>query len=277
MKSLKKINRLPLIIGSFDSLHLGHKKLFNKAGNKFNILLIWTGLTKGKYLNNLTERIKNLDSTNYENLFVFDITKNNFCAKKFIEEYLIMINPSKIIVGSDFKFGKGLDGNINLLKQYFKVVTIKYNPQYQTNKIKQLYELGKINKANILLNHDITFIGKSIQGKQEGRKLGFPTINIVLDRKNKIILLNGIYAGECIINNRSYKSAICIYKNNNNKQLIEIHCLNTKIKNNFYGKNIIFKLNKFINKFIYVNNTKQLKNIIQYNIELVNKYFDTTF
>jgi len=46
-RSLKISKNLPLIIGSFDILHKGHKKLFDKVkSNKFNVILISDSINK---------------------------------------------------------------------------------------------------------------------------------------------------------------------------------------------------------------------------------------
>ena len=175
IKSSKtKNNSLPLIIGCFDVIHKQHKKLFDKVKpNSFNVLLIINSPNKGEYVHPLDLRINIIQQLQPNTIYIFDVNKNNVSAEHFIQNYLIPINPSKIVIGSDFKFGKNLKGDVKLLEKHFIVDVIKYNDKYQTKKIKSMYKNGLVWEANQLLYWPILIKEKVIKCKQEGRKLGF--------------------------------------------------------------------------------------------------------
>ena len=63
-----------------------------------------------------------------------------------------------------------------------------------STKIRQALSEGDINTANECLGYDYFFEGKVIDGNKLGRTLGYPTANLEIENKNKLIPANGIYA-----------------------------------------------------------------------------------
>jgi riboflavin kinase / FMN adenylyltransferase len=81
--------------------------------------------------------------------------------------------------------------------------------------------------------------GKAIRGKQKGRLLGYPTVNIALAKNIKIE--SGVYSGSIEFDGLKYKTAVFI---SNNKQLLEAHILD--FSGDLYGKIITIKIGKKI-------------------------------
>jgi len=114
-----------------------------------------------------------------------------------------------------------------------------------------------------------SFSGKVIHGDKYGSKIGFPTINI--DRRNFKSLQQeikfGIYKGEVVLDNKTYKAGIIIGPlDNKNLPKLEAHLLN--YKGNAYGKYVVFKLNKFLRKYKIFKTEKDLIIQIQKDINL---------
>ena len=277
IKSLKtKSKSLPLIIGCFDVIHKSHKKLFDKVKpNSFNVLLIKNSPNKGEYIHPLNLRIAIIQQLKPKNIYIFDVNKNNIKAEQFIQDYLMPINPNRIIIGSDFKFGKNLKGNVKLLEKYFPVTVIKYNVKYQTKKIKLLYKNGMVNEANKLLYWPILIEGIVTKCNQNGRKLGFPTLNIFLNDKKQLEFKEGVYASLCVLDNNIFYSATCIYKLKPKVgQLIETNIIYNYPKGyNAYGKEIKLILISYLNPFIKFKSRNDLIKYISNNIEIIKKYF----
>lgn len=114
-----------------------------------------------------------------------------------------------------------------------------------------------------------TFSGKVIHGDNYGQKIGFPTINI---SRNNFKFLNakpnfGIYAGQVLLNNRTYKAGIIIGPlDKKGLPKLEAHLLN--YKGNAYGEIVIFKLEKFLRKYKIFKTEKELIIQIKKDIEL---------
>lgn len=132
--------------------------------------------------------------------------------------------------------------------------------------IRKLLKSGELKKANYLLNRKWEIIGKVIKGSQRGRKIGFPTCNILL--KKYIIPKFGVYAVNVKINNISKKGIANIgYRPtfNGKKLLLEVNIFG--IKKNLYNKTINVIFNKFIRPEKKFNNIIELKNQIKKDIK----------
>jgi riboflavin kinase/FMN adenylyltransferase len=108
-----------------------------------------------------------------------------------------------VIIGYDHKFGKNRKGDYKLLEEYSArgYFELKEIPQHVINhntvsstRIRDYIQHGEIDKANELLGYDFSFEGVVVKGDQLGRKLGYPTANIDVLNKEKIVPGNGIYA-----------------------------------------------------------------------------------
>ena len=115
--------------------------------------------------------------------------------------------PSHLVVGEDFIFGHRRSGNTKLLSQYTK----KYHcqlicvPKYKidgvicsSTNIRKLLTLGKVQQANDMLGYQYSYKGIVIKGRQMGRKIGFPTANIMFTG----ILENGVYSIKVKLDNK---------------------------------------------------------------------------
>ena len=273
-KQIKKSNKvqLPLVIGSFDIIHKGHWNLLSRVINKdFNVLIIINSPKTKTYFNTLEQRINNLSVFSPTNIYVLDIKNKNYTHVEFIKKVLKYINPSEIIVGKNFKFGKYASGNNKYLSKFYKVKEVDIDNN-STKDIKDLYLKNNVREANKKIILPILYEGKVIKGNQFGRTYGFPTLNQVFKDKNLVTPRNGIYAAEVYINNNIYPAATYINKTKA-KTLIESYAINKKLPFNMYGKVIKTRL------LDYIKPTKKIatgdhKNYVSSMVKLVKKYFN---
>jgi len=114
-------------------------------------------------------------------------------AQDFIESVLVAgLNVEYLVIGDDFRFGKGRQGDVHLLAQSgatlgFKVEqlpTFVMNGQrVSSTLIREALAQGKIELARDYLGHSFSITGKVVHGDKRGRVLGFPTANIPLTRR----------------------------------------------------------------------------------------------
>ena len=131
--------------------------------------------------------------------------------------------------------------------------------------IRKLLKKGNLRKANILLDRKWEIIGKVVKGSQRGRKLGFPTCNILL--KKYVIPKFGVYAVNVKINNILKKGIANVGHRptfNGKKLLLEVNIFG--IKKNLYNKNINVIFNKFIRPEKKFKNLNHLKKQIEIDI-----------
>jgi riboflavin kinase/FMN adenylyltransferase len=259
---------LPLVIGFFDGIHIGHAQLLKYE--KFNILTFINVPTKNKnFLFDNCHRLSLLKQTNVNNIYILDLLKNNLSIYSFIDLLKTKIKPSLIVVGDNFKFGKNQEGNVLTLKRYFKVKNINLVENVSTTLIKSLIRNGKVEQAQKLLVTKFVINNKVVHGKKYGRKLGFPTANIF--RNATVIRIKpGVYAGFTFINGKKYQSAIFI--SSSNQQKVESHLF--KFNKNIYGKTITVMPTKFINRFRKTHNEKELKQVVSTNIVKITSFFN---
>ncbi|MDE5841781.1 MAG: hypothetical protein K2H11_02260 [Malacoplasma sp.] len=258
-----------LILGHFNLIHFGHYKLFSSLKN-YSFLIFTNNPSKQKIPYSLEERIANIARFNPERIFVYNILKNNVDPSSFINNVLKKINPSTIIVGSDFCFGRNRTGKVDLLKKYFNVIEIKVYKKYSSSKIINLIESGNLKSANDLMLFNFYYQNKVIKGKGLATKLSIPTANIEDNKQIKIP--SGSYASITLIDNIPYKSAsfIGIPKSFEiNKSFVETHIFNFNC--DIYNKLIRVYPVEFIRENQKFNDINLLVKAIKSDIEKIKK------
>lgn len=104
--------------------------------------------------------------------------------------------------------------------------------------------------------------GIVVEGKKDGRKLGFPTANIVLLAPME----DGIYAGKTKVNGKEYLGAIFVYSANN---LFEIHLLD--FNGDLYGQVLEVEVGEKLRDSKKFDNEEDLKKQIAEDVERVRK------
>ena len=210
----KKYKKSSLAIGNFDGVHKGHQKVFKYAKKtklKFGILtfsplpvMFFNKKIKNYRLSSEEEKFRLLKKFKAD--FVVNVKFNKkfskITAQNFIKNIIYKkINPKRIFVSNNFKFGNKRKGNVNLLKRFektydyklFKIAPDKHKQKIiSSTKIRKLLQKGNIDLANKLLSRTWFIDGLVIKGKKLGRKLGYRTCNIRI--KNYVLPKSGIYA-----------------------------------------------------------------------------------
>ena len=281
-----------IAIGNFDGIHIGHKKVLNaaykkakKMKKKFGLLtfepvpvMFFNKKILNHRLDTLPQKISSLKKEKLDFVIIQKFNKkfSKLSYKDFIRKILFKkIKCKYLYVSKNFKFGKKREGDVAKLKKFekrFSYKTIITSPLKKKKKtisstiIRKLLQYGKIKKANYLLNRKWEIIGKVIKGSQRGRKIGFPTCNILL--KQYVIPKFGVYAVNVKINNITKKGIANVgYRPtfNGKKLLLEVNIFG--FKKNLYNKNINVVFNKFIRPEKKFNNILELKNQIKRDIK----------
>ncbi|SJN32223.1 Riboflavin kinase / FMN adenylyltransferase [Microbacterium esteraromaticum] len=145
----------------------------------------------------------NLDATL---LLTFDRALASVEATEFVRTILVdALHVTTVLVGRDFRFGRGGAGNVDLLRelgpQYgFTVDVVEDVHPVGTGRrvssswIRELLAAGDVSQAAVALGRQVTVSGIVVHGLKRGRELGFPTANLseVVDA---LVPADGIYAG----------------------------------------------------------------------------------
>lgn len=236
IKDLTKNKNTILTLGTFDGIHPGHLEIIDKLVSCSkekgcrNVVItfhphprtVLSGSDSVKMLSTQEEKIKLLEKHCVENLFTINFTKEfaSLTAEEFIYDYLINgIGLSEIVLGHDHHFGKGRNGNVELLKKIgakenFVVTTadpfLIDGEVVSSTKIRNAISEGDISKSNKLLGRNYSFNGVVVGGDKRGRELGFPTANIKLYSQDKLLPSSGIYAVKFFVENENHIGLLSI-------------------------------------------------------------------
>ena len=114
--------------------------------------------------------------------------------------------------------------------------------------------------------------GTVLEGKQQGRKIGFPTANIKPDYQYKLIPGNGVYAVEVALGTLIYKGMLSIGSNptvndDSENRSIEVHILN--FDGDIYGKRISVSFRNRLRDEIKFDNSARLTEQMNLDKQLV--------
>ncbi len=262
-----------LTLGTFDGVHVGHKKILEKviqknSGDDSESLvltffphprMVLENKSEVKLLNTLDEKIELLQKIGLENLVIhpFDEKFSKLTAQEFVKTVLVnQFNIKKIIIGYDHRFGRNRTANIDDLikfgKQYnFEVEQISVQEieavSVSSTKIRKALQDGNMNLANDYLGYNYFLTGKVIKGKQLGRTIGFPTANLKIEENYKLIPRNGVYVIQSIINTKTVFGMMNIGYNptvSGEKLSIEIHYFD--FDEDLYGQPISVSMLQFL-------------------------------
>ena len=284
-----------VLIGNFDGVHLGHKKLFKRARQfkkkykskigvvTFNPMpkMFFNKKLKHFKLMNLSQKVNQFKKQKVDFLINQKFTKkfSKIKAEVFIKKFLIKKIKAKVLfVSNNFRFGNKREGDVNLLKSYEKKCNYKLiipspltkdNKIISSTKIRKLLSNGNLSTANKYLSRKWEIEGKVEKGRKVGGKIGFATCNI--DIGNYIVAKPGVYSVRVKLKN--IKNKISGIANlgfrptfNQNKLLLEVNLFN--FNRNLYNKKLGVEFIKFIRREKKFKSIKQLTNQIKKDIRV---------
>lgn len=258
-----------ITIGTFDGVHLGHKKIIKRLQNialekglqsviltffPHPRMVLQTAL-EIKLLNTIEERQEILSNLGLDHLVIKEFTEDfsKLSAEQYVKDILVdELNAKHIIIGYDHRFGRNRRANIKDLitfgKQHsFKVEEISVKDvedvAVSSTKIRNALNMGDIKTANTFLGYNYFLTGNVVKGKQIGKQIGFPTANINIKEEYKLIPKNGAYVVKSSIDGSIYFGMMNIGTNptvDGTKQSIEVHFFN--FDQDLYGKKLKIEL-----------------------------------
>jgi riboflavin kinase/FMN adenylyltransferase len=291
-------------IGTFDGVHIGHKKIlekiiFNaKELNCESVVLtffphprmVLQDNSVVQLLNTLDEKTLLLEKTGIDNLIIhpFNQEFSRLTAEEFVKEILVnQLNIRKIIIGYDHRFGRNRTANINDLivfgKEYgFEVEQISAQEindnAVSSTKIRNAILEGNITLANNYLGYNYFFSGIVVKGKQLGRTIGFPTANIKINEDYKLIPKNGVYIVKSNYDKKTIFGLINIGTRptvDGTNQTIEVFYLD--FDKTIYDESLTIEIIEFIRDEQKFDSLKDLKNQINEDKIFALNYINTHF
>lgn len=267
-------------IGFFDGVHRGHQFLLNEVkelGRKRGMptMLVTMDVHPRKVvqsdfvpelLTTFDERHQLLMQTGVDKVEVlrFDHEMSDMPARDFMKVVLKeQLDVKVLVMGHDHRFGHG-GGTLEEYMTWGRdcgievIVAEKYNVEHvSSTEIRKLLKDGNVAKAESLLGHPYLLSGVVVDGRHEGRRIGFPTANIAVDGE-KLLPRHGVYAvraeglGRGMLNIGTRPTM-----NNGNDCSVEVHLLDAE--GDFYGRVLTLELVDFLREERSFADTEQLR------------------
>ena len=215
-------------VGVFDGVHLGHQHLISRltqlaAEKSLTPVVIvvhpppqtvleglecWTLLTSPAYRRDLLER------RGVDRVIPLEFTSQvaQIGALEFCEGLVQSIRMRLLVAGPDFALGHRREGDMSRLAEIgrslgFEVQPIEYfnlpERPISSSEIRAALGLGRVRDANSMIGREFQIVGRVAQGEKRGRLLGFPTANVVPERR-QLMPRDGVYAVTVRCDGRSY-------------------------------------------------------------------------
>ncbi|MBK9283479.1 MAG: bifunctional riboflavin kinase/FAD synthetase [Sphingobacteriaceae bacterium] len=274
-------------IGTFDGVHLGHQKILSrlqqlkkKHGLTTLVLtfephprmILEPDNDELKLLTLIDEKLDMLENYGVDVTVVYPFDKefSNIEAVDYIENILVNnLHVKYLVIGYDHHFGKNRGGNIKL----FEKLKDKYGYHIEeidaldidkstisSSRIRKSIEQGHMNMANNFLGHNYFLNATVVHGKKLGRTLGYPTANLKIVSKNKLIPKQGVYFVTVTFGKNNYYGMLNIGLNvtTDTDTNIKIEVNIFDFEGDLYGKTLKISFNNYLREEKKFNNLEEL-------------------
>lgn len=207
-----------LALGFFDGVHRGHQQLLlHMALQAESQALVPAVLTFSEapaaafrspsflgLIQTKEERYHSLAEKGAEEIFALPLTPDlvQMDPLDFLEKYVVrQLQAQALVVGEDYSFGRGAQGKVPCLKAFCQDHGIQLTvvedflwrgKVVSSSLIRQLLQAGDVQQASYLLGRPFCHHAQVVQGQKLGRRLGFPTLNVVPPAE-QVPLARGVY------------------------------------------------------------------------------------
>jgi len=274
-------------LGYFDGVHIGHRAVLAPVLKQEGLTPACFTFTfeNGKdMLSTPAERETLLDAFGIQVMFcpaakdIFGLSPEEFVFGVLKKTF----NAKFVCCGYDFTFGKNKSGDVNTLKALCKQAGINLQVidnvclrdiSVHSTVIKQYLKDGDVQAANEMLGYDYCFVGEVIPGARLGRKMHFPTVNVLPD-SCKLLPKFGVYASKVVIDSASYIGVTNVGIKPTvagTIPLTETHILG--FEGDLYKKTITVSLQKFMRPEVKFDSVEALRKQIKQDAESVKNLY----
>jgi len=204
-----------LTIGNFDGVHRGHQAMLSRLIEAADDLALPAAVltfdpppreffardTAPPRLSSLRAKLERFAAHGVGRVYVarFDGRLASLPPEPFIEDVLMRrLGARWLLVGEDFRFGKGRAGDLSTLRRVARTVSIEAmrtvaveGERASSTAVRNALAAGNLAHAHALLGRPFVIAGRVAHGAKLGRTLGFPTANIRLKRRPPV---SGVFA-----------------------------------------------------------------------------------
>ena len=204
--------------------------------------------------------------------------------KDFIAWIVKALNMKCVVVGDDFRFGHKRAGDYHTLMQYeeelgYETIVIDKmkdeNRDISSTYVREEIAAGNLQKANFLLGYNYFIKSDVVHGKKLGRRIGIPTINMVLP-VNKLLPPNGVYVTEVLVDEKTYIGVTNVgcKPTVSDANLIGVETYIIDFDQTVYGDSIVVAFLEFVRPEIKFDSVEELKAQMVSDIAYARKYYE---
>lgn len=236
-------------IGTFDGVHLGHRRVLQAAvaAGRRSLLVTFDPHPRSVFgepvelLSTLERRLELAEAVGVDEALVlrFDRAFAQTPAEAFAERYLRAAGVETVVAGAAFRFGHRRRGDLALLERLgFDVRRVPLVAGVSSSAIRALVRAGEVDRAAPMLGRPFELEGAVVGGDRRGGTLGFPTANLRIGPA-VIVPAHGIYAGAAL----GHRAAISIGVNphyGGTERRVEAFLLD--FAGDLYGRRLVLEL-----------------------------------
>jgi riboflavin kinase / FMN adenylyltransferase len=241
--------RRAVALGTFDGVHLGHRRVIEaaQAAHLRTAVVTFDPHPRAFFgnrvelLTTIERRLELLEEAGVDDVLLlsFDDALATLDAEEFAESILRGAGAEVVAAGETFRFGRGRSGDLDLLERLgFDVRRVPLVDNVSSSHIRRLLATGDVRHAARLLGRPAEVDGVIVLGDQRGGTLGFPTANLSV-RPDLLVPAFGIYAGFAL----GHRSAISIGTNphyGGTERRVEAYLLD--YTGDLYGQRVVVEL-----------------------------------
>jgi riboflavin kinase / FMN adenylyltransferase len=291
-----------LAIGVFDGLHLGHQAVIGRAlqssrqtsGNAVVVTFdphpvrVLRPEKAPRLLTSTRHKLKLIEKMGADAVLLLEFTLefSQTPPQIFVEKLVQAANHlNQICVGQEWTFGANRAGSIRLLEELapklgFHVASV---PPVLVNErvvsstlIRSAVECGDLESAAKYLGRDFMILGTVTEGRQLGRRLGFPTAN--LQAHNELFPPNGVYAAKAWFRENEYGGVVNIgvrptIENESGERLLELYLFD--FDQQIYGEDVEVAFLEYLRPEEKFSSVDKLKAQIQRDAAKAREVYET--
>ena len=249
-------------LGNFDGIHLGHQKLIetiknNNRGLKTVVFSFYPHPVaffgqKGLFRTMLDPREKAfvIGQLGIDYLVQHPFTPefSALSPEEFVDYIVKKVNCKMLVVGENYNFGKGRAGNYETLKklgeqrgiEVIAIPSVGYGyMRVSSTRIRGLIDCGRLSDVIPMLKKPYFIISKVIEGEKRGRKMDFPTINL-MPNDEKLLPADGVYVSLVNVDGIVYRGITNVGNNptfDSDKRTVETNIID--FDRDIYGKDVL--------------------------------------
>ena len=282
-----------LTIGNFDGVHVGHQAIVREArvmADRIGGIVkavtfephpatVLPGGRQPKGILGIHEKAAYLKDAGCDRVVVIKPCEQLLAmeARDFINMLVVDHHAKGFVEGGDFRFGKGRIGDVMMLRELgremdFEVAVVEdqrvclddlLTVDVSSTFVRELIKRGRVSDARRCMGRAYAVTGEVVKGKQLGRTIGVPTVNVDLaGRADRVFVCDGVYGGYVTLADGSRKvGAISVGDKptfgDRIETVLEVHLLD--FEGDLYGEQVTVEFRKWVRGQAKFEGVEQLK------------------